>query len=82
MTTSVVRLGDPTTPFTFSRGEKVAKLRDDGTPDPQFRGQIRDGTCAVESAGDPYTYEVQMDNGAYFTAAERELIKLSEAQEP
>jgi hypothetical protein len=81
MTTPVVRLGDPTAPFKFARGEKVAKLRDDGTPDPQFRGQIRDGTCAVESPGDPYTYEVQMDTRSYFTAAERELIKLYEQHE-
>jgi len=78
----VARWGDPTTPFTFSRGEKVAKLRDDGTPDPQFRGQIVEGECEVESAEDSYTYDVQMDNGAHFTASERELVKLYEQKEP
>ena len=82
MTTQGVRLGDPTTPFKFARGDKVAKLRDDGTPDPQFRGQVVDGVCAVESARDPYTYEVQMDNGSYFTDAERELVKLYGLLEP
>jgi hypothetical protein len=82
MTTPVTRLGDPTLSFIFARGDKVAKLRDDGTPDPQFRGQVMDGTCVVESAGDSYTYEVQRDDGSYFTATERELTKLFEPQGP
>ena len=82
MATKAARLGDPTTPFKFARGEKVAKLRDDGTPDPQFQGQIVDGECEGESAWDPYTYDIQMDNGSHFTAAERELVKLYEQKKP
>ena len=70
------RVGDPPTPFKFALGERVAKLRDDGTPDPQCRGQIVDREQKEEGGWACSLYYVQMANGSHFKAAERELITL------
>jgi hypothetical protein len=81
MAVRVVRLGDPDAPdapFTFRKGDRVAWKRWDGSPDPEFSGEITDGICEYVPGGGAYRdrYVVRREDGSFFGAEPLDLIKL------
>ncbi len=74
----MTRLGDPDAPFAFKRGERVAWVRFDGSPDLDFSGLVVDGVCEYLPAVGIYTaaYLMKRDDGSYFSADQRNLMRI------
>ena len=70
MITARLGEGDPYAPFRFHLGDEVAFRRNDGTPDPEMRGVIVEGTCEYQEGGGAYNdvYEVKRSDGTIFKA--------------
>jgi hypothetical protein len=75
----MARLGEPGAPFRFMRGDRVAWVRFDGTPDFQFAGVIVDGVCEYQPGIGAYkaSYLVQRADGSYFGVDHAHITRLS-----
>ena len=81
MAVRVVRLGDPTAtdaPFRFSKGDRGAWKRWDGTADGEFSGTVVDGICEYLPGGGAYrdSYVVERQDGLRFGAGHFDLVKV------
>lgn len=78
--TRLARLGDPTAPFLFRKGDRVAWKRSNGTPDHEFIGEIVDGICEFENGGAGFyraAYVVKREDEVYFAGGEHDLVPVA-----
>jgi hypothetical protein len=75
----MARLGEPGAPFRFQKGDRVAWIRFDGTPDFEYAGVIVDGECEYQPGVGAYKagYLVQRADGSYFGVDHAHLMRLS-----
>ena len=81
MAVRVARLADPEAtdaPFSFSKGDRVAWKRWDGSPDPEFSGVVVDGICEYVLRGGSFRdrYVVQRSDGHYFGGGQLDLVRI------
>ena len=74
----MTRLGDLDAPFAFKRGDRVAWVRFDESPDLEFSGVVVDGVCEYLAAVGIQTaaFLVKRDDGSYFVADQRNLMRI------
>jgi len=72
-----IRLADQPNLFMYRKGAKVVQRDADGYADAERAGVIVDGTWSGDPSGGAYktTYQVKRDQGGFFDADERPLLK-------
>jgi len=75
----MAQLQEPGAPFKFKKGDRVAWVRFDGTPDFEFAGVIVDGVCEYQPGVGAYKagYVVQRADGSCFGVDHAHLMRLS-----